>query len=305
MDLIDKIFVGLGFVVLVAAWLGITFFAVRLFRRHPSTFTVAVLGFPNTGKTVFITTLFDQLQQGRSKHLHLTPYGLDTVEEVTRNLNVLSKGMWLPRTAVGNVFFFRAVATARDLMVSRLKLEIGDFAGEDIGELQPSSERWLHKSDYFKYVVDADAIMLAIDGGSLTSDRRDGADQIVNAFVAAVQIIADYKGATGERRLRTPIALLVMKSDLFDEQRRGQIADRLRRLTAVCEGRCRQFKMFFVSSTGPLEDGNPPVAPHPESVVEPLEWAVERSFALTPRVIIENMLRPSPSHERQRWDSYR
>src|SRR5260370_20519806 len=112
---------------------------IRIIRKPPSTLTFAVLGFPNSGKTVYITTLFDELQQGKSERLRLTPYGTDTVEEVTKNLNSLARGIWLPRTQVGNVFFFRAIVSVQDSLSSRIKLEIADFAGEDIAELQPSS----------------------------------------------------------------------------------------------------------------------------------------------------------------------
>jgi GTPase SAR1 family protein len=307
-DLLEKLrpfatyggMVGIGII-----YIYVIVIARRLFVRHPSTFTVAVLGFPNSGKTVFITSVFDQLQQGRSAKIRLTPYGVDTVEEVSRNLNSLSRGMWLPRTVPGNVFFFRAVASLQDSSSARVKLEIGDFAGEDIGELQPSSDRWLHKSDYFKYVVDADAIMLAVDSSRVSVDLRDGTDEIVNAFVAAIQIIADYKGAVAERRLRIPIALLLMKSDLIDEKSRSLVTERLQRLISVCESRCRSFHVFFVSSTGPLEDGKPPAVLRPESVVEPLEWSIRRANAFNLSLVLETIFHLRKTDERARWNTFR
>jgi GTPase SAR1 family protein len=291
-DLLEKLrpfatyggMVGIGII-----YIYVIVIARRLFVRHPSTFTVAVLGFPNSGKTVFITSVFDQLQQGRSAKIRLTPYGVDTVEEVSRNLN----------------FFFRAVASLQDSSSARVKLEIGDFAGEDIGELQPSSDRWLHKSDYFKYVVDADAIMLAVDSSRVSVDLRDGTDEIVNAFVAAIQIIADYKGAVAERRLRIPIALLLMKSDLIDEKSRSLVTERLQRLISVCESRCRSFHVFFVSSTGPLEDGKPPAVLRPESVVEPLEWSIRRANAFNLSLVLETIFHLRKTDERARWNTFR
>jgi hypothetical protein len=308
-DLFDKLPEPLsitGGILLLIGYVYLTVLMSRLLRRHPTTFSVAVLGFPHSGKTVFITTLFDQLQQGKSQKIHLTPYGSDTVEEVTSNLNSLGRGVWLPRTTPGNVFFFRAVASLREPFSSRIKLEIGDFAGEDIAELQPSSDRWLHKSDYFKYVIDADAIMLALDGESLKLSRRDGVDELVNAFVAAIQIIADYQGAAGDKRLKTPVAALVMKADVLDEQSRFLIEDRLQRLISVCKTRCRNFRLFFVSSTGPLdEDGSPPTTPQPEAVVEPLEWALTRATVLTLAGAIGSILRPSQRDKPKRWDTLR
>lgn len=292
-------------VVLVLVYAYAVILVTRVLRRHPSTFTVAILGFPNSGKTVYITTLFDELQQGKSMRLRLSPYGVDTVEEVGRNLNLLARGLWLPRTASGNVFFFRAIASLRPPFPTRIKLEIADFAGEDLGELQPSSERWLHKGNYFKYVMDVDAIMLAIDGQSLLLEHAETSEETINAFIACIQIISDARGAVGNRRLRVPVALLVMKADLFGDNQVTEIERRLERLNAVCHTRCRYFNVFFVSSTGPLVDGKPRSVRAPSQVVEPLEWLLGRATALSFVDAIQTALRSSRRQDFDRWETRR
>lgn len=311
-DSLEKLFSGATFAIFIIAFtIGyayLLFRIIKVLRRHPATLTIAILGFPNSGKTVYITTLFDELQQGKSKRLRLTPYGTDTVEEVTRNLNSLARGQWLPRTKSDNVFFFRAIISVRDT-AARIKLEIGDFAGEDISELQPSSDRWLHRSDYFKYVMDSDAIMLALDGEMLGPEQIDSVDETVNAFIAAIQIVADNRGAVGNRRLRVPVALLVMKADLFDDEYRNLITAKLNRLISVCKERCLFFEFFFVSSTGPVRGNEPPVNRQPMSVIEPLEWAIIRLTRSSVFVFLSSIFSTSTSRseqerrDRERWGS--
>src|SRR5262249_21604617 len=137
----------------------------------------------------------------------------------------------------------------------------------------------LHKGDYFKYILDADAIMFAIDSDKILAQESVIFEMTVNAFVACIQIIADYKGAVGAFRLNTPVALLVMKSDSFGEHRRAEIENKLQRLNSICNTRCKYFEIFFVSSTGPLQaDGRPKHERKPAGVLEPLEWVTARAL---------------------------
>ena len=247
---------------------------------NPTTVTMSLLGFPRTGKTVYLTALFDQLQQANESGIQFTPHGSETVEEVTKNLNSLSRGVWIPPTKPGVVFFYRATAlTGAGLFKRKYKLEIADYAGESIGELNPFDEKWLHKTDYFKYVIQSDAVILAIDTQVLSERARDEIDEIQNAFVAAFQILAEHKGAVDGKKLKTPVALLFMKADLIREKDlEKEMMGEVSRLINVCRGRCRYFRHFFVSSVGDLGlDGQPPKHLRPIGVVEPIVWLLQHS----------------------------
>jgi len=253
---------------------------LRLFSRNATTVTISLLGFPRSGKTVYLTTLFDALQRESRDGLRFVPYGRETIEEVTSNLNLLAEGVWLPRTPPGNVFFYRANAViSGPLLRRRLKIEIGDYAGERMEEMNPSSSRWLHKTDYFKYAVQSDAVMLALDTQVILSADPSEREQMQNAFVAAVQVLAEEKGATEDRKLRAPVALLFMKYDVARDRRRAELLERVPRLIEVCETRCRNFEVFYVSSTGPLDkEGAPPRHLESEGVADPLVWILRKQM---------------------------
>jgi hypothetical protein len=259
----------------------------RLFSRHPTTLTISLLGFPRSGKTVYLTALFDALQRESREGLRFVAYGRETIEEVNNNISLLEKGTWLPKTQPGSVFFYRASAiVGRGFVRSRYKVEIGDYAGEQMEEMNPSSSRWLHKTEYFKYVIQSDAVILALDTQMILSTDQGARGQMENAFVAAVQVLAEEKGATEDRRLLAPVALVFMKHDMAREKDQCDLEKYIPRLIQVCRSRCRNFRVFYVSSTGPLErPGTPPKHLDGEGVVEPLIWILgrqgRRPFPLT------------------------
>jgi hypothetical protein len=275
--------------------------ASRLLRRHATTLTISMLGFPRTGKTVYLTVLFDSLQRAVRPGVQFLPYGRETIEGVAGNLSTLASGHWLPKTAPGSVFFYRANAVlGSGLLRNRYKVEIGDYAGEAMAELNPADSGWLHKTDYFKYVVQSDAVILALDAQTLMTGSFARNQEIQNAFVAAVQVLAEEKGAIENRKLRVPVALLFMKSDILGIGDRGTLLGSVQRLIQVCEARCREFQIFFVSATGPLPDsGGPPQQLKSVDVVDPIVWILRRyRRSNSPAVLLPELLRASERKDR-------
>jgi hypothetical protein len=262
----------------------VAFFSLALLTtidRHPRSISISLLGFPYSGKTVYLTVLFDLLQTGTDRQIRFAPYGQETVERITDDLNTLSRGKWLPSTKLGSVFYYRAYATLRSSpLPRRFKIEIADYAGENMGELDPTSDMWLHKSQYFKYVAESDAILLAIDCELFRSGQIHKIDEAQNAFVAALQILAENKGVTGGLKLNTPVGILLLKADLLSGitaaiESDEFLSDQMPRLTAVWRERCKNRKSFFVSSVGALSLFNvPPTSLKPANVVGPIVWVL-------------------------------
>ena len=262
-----------------------TLLAYRFLTRNPIPLSISLLGFPGTGKSVYLTTLFDELQRYRGDAIRFAPYGRETIEAVTANLNALTSGNWLARTVPGAVFPYRATASLRGgLLPRKFKIEIADYAGEHISELNPSEAAWLHKTDYFKYVVQSDAVILTLDSAALLDADGATRETIQNAYIAAFQVLAEEKGATAARRLRSPVALLFLKMDLVPRKMSPeQMSDYVSKLVDVCTLRCQHFKVFYASSVGRVnEDGTPPKDIHPQGVIDPLIWILRRAVPITP-----------------------
>jgi hypothetical protein len=254
----------------------------RLLTRNPATLTLSIVGHPGTGKTVYLTVLFDQIQRDQDTDIQFAPYGRDTIERVLSDLTTLSQGKWLPLTQLGSVFYYRANVSIGDMpfemLNTRYKLEIADFAGEYFDELVPSSDRWLHRSEFFKYVVQSQGILLVLDTSALLFQDRPSIEWMQNDLVAAVQVLAESKGATDNKRMETPIALMFTKIDVLPPfQEPKELLHQVPRLVSVCQQRCSNFGIFYVSSVGQVDDPDrPPKMLNPVGVVEPIKWMLKK-----------------------------
>lgn len=249
---------------------------IRTLTKNPATLRVALLGDKGSGKTVYLTVLFHELELLSTGYISFQPYGAETIEMVHSNLNILASGDWLPPTPTGTVFIFRANAKiGGGLFMKRYTIDFGDYAGEHTGEFDSKDERWLHKTEYFDYVIGADAIFLAIDALRIIKGTRVDIERMQNRLIAAFQVLLTQKRITIERKIKIPICLLVMKSDLLKGLSQDDFLTRIQTLTKVCRSRCQSFKIFFVSSVGKLgQKGSPPEVLQPNNVTEPMIWTL-------------------------------
>jgi hypothetical protein len=264
------------------------FYISRFLYKNPTLVTMSILGFPSTGKTVYLTIAFDELQRAHDKEISFSPYSTETVEQVMNNINILNKGRWLNPTELGSIFPFRANASiGSGLFMKRYKIEIADYAGQKLGELLPENAMWLHKTDYFKYVVQSDVVFFAFDCALFNSAEESMIEEIQNAFVAALQILAESKGATENLKLKIPIAVIFLKADLIIDSSLTKVSPDLAkkreryyinvvsRMFEVFENRCEHFSYYFISSVGKLgSEGEPPKNLSPVNVVNPIKWAL-------------------------------
>jgi GTPase SAR1 family protein len=266
--------------IMISAFLS---FFLRTLQKNPTPLRIGLVGLPGSGKTVYLSVLFHEIQAREDDAISFQPYGAETVEAVTRNINSLTRGEWLPSTDRGSVFPFRANArVAGGFLPRRYTVEIGDYAGEHMKELDPTTEEWLHRTKYFEYLTGADVLLLAIDGERLVRDEPSRSEQMLNHIIASFQVLLDAKGLQPGRRTEMPVAILVLKADLITSKE-GTIDDvvrRLARLSSLCGNRCQRSKIFFVSAVGHVgENGAPPSELRPEHVCDPVIWAL-RSVTL-------------------------
>jgi GTPase SAR1 family protein len=268
-------------IMLMASFITLAFFYsnIVLLQKHPTSITLSLIGFPGVGKTVFLTVLFDYLQREKDRQIRFAPYGQDTHEIVQSNLNQLSSGHFLSRTPMGEIIFYRAFATLQRMLYrKKYKLEIADFAGENMQEFDPASEYWLHKGDYFSYAVQSNGIILALDCAQLIKTVQSPkefhaqTEKIINSYIVAFQILVEKKGAIENKRLKEPVSLLFLKSDLLegDTKLEELVLNRAARIIEVCKNRCLFFQCFFVSSIGYhyFQD----MTIEPVNISKPIKW---------------------------------
>lgn len=255
-------------------------FIVRFLKRNPTPFRAFIIGQPRTGKTVYLSVLFDELQSHFSDRVDFQPSGSETVEKVNSNLNYLRKGAWLPSTEVNTAFFFRARASiGRHFLKHNYTVEVGDYAGEHIDEFDSSSDMWLHKTDYFKYALSSDALMFCVDGNVLHLNDIDKIEDSQSMLIGAFQMLLTETQKKAGEVFEIPVVLLLLKSDLFSSDKEGYdlLLSKYGRLIKLMDRKSKNFKVFSVSSVGKTVEGMPPEHMEPHNVCEPMLWLLSKS----------------------------
>ncbi|WP_429165704.1 TRAFAC clade GTPase domain-containing protein [Aeromonas rivipollensis] len=257
-------------------------FIFKFLKKNPTPFRAFIIGQPRTGKTVYLSVLFDELQRHYSNRVDFQPSGSETVEKVNSNLNCLRKGSWLPSTEVNTAFYFRARASiGTGFFKQYYTVEVGDYAGEHIDEFDASSDMWLHKTDYFKYALSSDALMFCIDGSILCSNDIEKIENSQSMLIGAYQMLLTETQSKAGEGLKIPVALLLLKSDLFNFDMEGLdlLRTKYARLITLMEKKSKYFEIFSVSSVGETVDGMPPKQMNPHNVCQPMLWLLSKSKA--------------------------
>jgi len=280
-DVWDIVTVAVG--AITVSMTTILFFGI--FKQTPSTLNISVLGYPNSGKTVYLTVLFNELLTNPiHKKISFMTYGSETIERISADYEKLNTGHWLPPTPNEGVFYYRATASLSSRR--KYKLEIGDYAGEKFKEELKENNNFFHKTEYFKYVISSDVIFLAIDMELVLKDFRNGQyiANIESSFISALSLMQEVRSMGFNKKIKFPVAIIFLKFDLLGEfsQENAQemILEKFARIIGYCQKNCINYNHFFVSSTGTKHIENFPGRVQPEGVVEPVEWAIGKSRTL-------------------------
>jgi len=260
------------------------FKSISLLQLKDVTINIAIMGDKYCGKSVHITSAFNQLQKSADNILFsISDY--NTIERVFFDIHSLCRQQWLsvtPTSEMGRVFCYRGTISKKKWILSkRINFSIADYSGEEYETLSNANtgSGWFHASIYFRYVLDSDAIILAIDASAMTSTREPlvhSIDWQVQRQIAALHVYIQESKLKSEGKILIPVCLVIMKSDLVIENERVSIEETyLSELINFCKSKCCKFKLFWVSSTGRIDnDGVPPRPLKPQNVAKPIMWIV-------------------------------
>jgi GTPase SAR1 family protein len=184
-------------------------------RHMPASYRIAVLGFPQSGKTTLITAIFAYMFDHGVPGASIVPRGDETIRRVNANMQQLELGREMKPTTDQDVFAYRAeVCIAAPLLSRRYKLEIGDFPGESTVRFSDEHGPWLHGTSYFDWAIDADAFILVIDTSAVLSDLSGEyvAGQ-KRAFRAAWHRLKEHYLDGSADLSRRPLILVFTKAD--------------------------------------------------------------------------------------------
>jgi hypothetical protein len=195
--------------------------SAALFRQSalPRAHTVAIVGFPKSGKTTLLTSLFGEVFAQRIADLRVVPRGTSVIDRLNHDLKLLETGRALGPTHDQDRFAYRADITMGAFPFLRTyKVEFGDFPGHDSEEYALKYGSWLHTTEFFKWVAESDALVFVVDLGPYLagpSERRDYVASMSAAIRAAWQHFLDANEHRAARVRRQPLVLAFSKADLL------------------------------------------------------------------------------------------
>ena len=178
---------------------------------------IAVIGFPKSGKTTLITSLFSEIMFNHILYINSTVRGEDTINRINEDIEKLKIGGKLGATTDQDVFAYRFDVTNMGLLFKKtMKVQIGDFPGEDSEYFYDNFGPWLHKTPFFKWVMQADSFIFVIDTARVLLDY-DGKykAQMIKSIIAAWQHIVEYHIESETRTRRKNVSIVFTKSDLL------------------------------------------------------------------------------------------
>jgi hypothetical protein len=117
------------------------------------------------------------------------------------------------------LFAFRAdISLPKFAFPVTYKAEFGDFAGSDSERYSAENQPWLHKTEFFKWVADSDAMIFVVDLGYYVAReeaRKFYIARMSSALRAAWQHFLDVNGDRIKDVRRHPLVLAFTKADLL------------------------------------------------------------------------------------------
>ena len=266
--------------------------------KHLSVATIALLGLPRAGKTVYTTVLFEKLLLKDGIAKNISPYGEETIDRISADYKKLRAHEMLPPTG-NDVFYYRAIYSSSNSRL-RYKLEIADYAGERLQDELDANEGFFHKTAFFKYVTSCDVVFVAVDLEEYETKRREGTvaldryiSDIETSFISALHMIREQSNILLAKKTNTPIALLFLKADCLRDwlenndvtpesyierinDERSMLYERFKKLITYCSNNFTNFNSFVVSALSEVNAMDYRTLIDINAVEEPLLWAMER-----------------------------
>ena len=192
-----------------------------LYRNTRSNYAVAIIGFPKSGKTTILMTLFDQIWSQRiDKFQARLLSGSGTIERVAEGINRIRKFQQIPPTEDQDVYAYRTIITkGRGFFQRQFRVEFGDFPGEQSVEFAKKYNNWFHRTPYFQWVKEANAFIFVIDLSRYLSELSINAQEYLQdtttSFQAAWQHLLNANPDLKRFTKSYPILLIFNKSDLI------------------------------------------------------------------------------------------
>ncbi len=243
---------------------------------------VSIVGESNVGKTVYLGFLLDMLSQraGDFEAIPKGPYSIDIQQTVVTHM---ANRVFPPKTPMeANQWYWAYYQVARrNKRANWVDLIMPDMAGESLAAEVATPETF----QVIRNLVIKSAGTLLLVDSALAANGSARPDFFALKMISYIE---SALGLTRDRRIKTPTAIVLAKSDYcpecFDNPRQFVKAN-LNRLWNMCESRFENVEFFACSAVGSLgyatAEGDEYVVPIPlhtalQGILEPFEWIINQ-----------------------------
>jgi GTPase SAR1 family protein len=177
---------------------------------------VAIIGFPQSGKTTLITSLFWEIFNKKNSYMTFIPRGKETIEKINEDISKINMGKTLGPTNAQDIFNYRVnIEIGKSFYRKSYKFEIGDFPGDNSYEYYKKFGPWLHNTPFFRWVMESDVFVFIIDCAKIIIKNEDNKAEITKAIRAGWQHILDYHFESRRKLQSRKVLLVFTKADLL------------------------------------------------------------------------------------------
>jgi hypothetical protein len=265
---------------------------LKLLSKEIRLVLIAMIGPPISGKTVYIASFFDRLDDCDENSIAILPYSADTVVQKDKIMEYLRGNKWPPATSPNTLDWYNARVTfgRTDGIRLNYKMQVADFAGEYTHYIMVKPSSMLHNSTWYRVTIDTDALLVVIDGEVLFRGDSKQLEQYSNDMRSTLQILLASKGVDPSEKLRAPVAFVITKSDILrkmlsrgerpkwdqvEEEAINRLETKMPELSKFAKRYLKYYKIFAVSATGDVDNsGSPPDKIVPENLCKPIIWVM-------------------------------
>ena len=183
-----------------------------------SDYYIAVLGYPRSGKSVFITSFINHLLRENKSGYKTKRIEEETKKRLKENIKYLNAKTPFEQKKTEPVFpYILDISKGKLLLKKYFRLHIGDFSDDSSAQFHNGYRQWFHKSQSFVWVMQADAFVFVVDLAEVLAQYEDDfyCEKVSNAIYRAWKRIEGSHLGGKDNLKNKPIVLLFTKADLL------------------------------------------------------------------------------------------
>jgi GTPase SAR1 family protein len=189
-----------------------------LLNYNPSDYYIAVLGYPRSGKSIFITSFIKHLISEKISVYKTEKIEKETAKRLNNNIKYLNSRTPIEQTMEESIFpYIVDISKGKLTLKKYFKLQIGDFSGDNSAQFNEGYRQWFHKSPTFVWVMQAHAFIFVVDLAEVLAQYDDDfyCKKVSDGIYEAWKSI-EKSHLEGANKLKNKqIVLLFNKADLL------------------------------------------------------------------------------------------